>query len=760
MADNFNGATTAVFAITLSTTIDKPISVKWQTEDGTGKAGIDYIAANGTVEFLPGETDKQIQVTVFGRSPDSGSGDRMFYIKLFPPSDAILGNTLTECTIKVTDDEGTPVTELIVAQGKRGQKGDPGLSAYEQAVNMGFTGTLQDWMNEIADASQAADRAQVSASRAEAAATSASFLGNIFPSPEAGVDPVTGVPNGAYYNVRSAQNDDYIEEYRNLSGVPTPTGKAYPSSQAVQYELNGTITPSTSAAWGVIPQIKKLTGDTSIELNAQAKVLLQMLNDVRKNGGAMPYSPEFAALIGGFDVGDRVKLANGEIVVSTIENNQNNPNSDMTGWRIPPESLINIKDEDYYETSFEFGLKSKAKLDIKNNGVVSISVLRDDVLIAKNITLPYVTNMANRSNNNVPFKRLFAPSAGFEDSNQSGSLVFGYKGNKQKLALLNVNDLIPFDPEFGETENQTTIVTMSDYPYQVVQLPENNDYQNKYLKIAEIPARSDYALFSCEFYGGWNNERLSSRTTLNFANYGNINWDAAPGYTSKDWQTFIKVISEGSQGNRMSLKALNFAVKYENNKLSIWAILPPYSLYTALVTCSKNTNHFVKLDKMSFESVSALIPIYRAISLNTFNSGIASDGSVVMCDAHIRIAKSSNQSDTTRELTSNGYHWIGAGTTNMPHYSNVTVEKIATGTYRLNNVSGLWNAEVRLRQPYDLDGNQVAIAAINDTTPIIYVYEIKYTVQAGGTNVIKEKGNLIDIPANAWVDVFYSENWS
>lgn len=760
MADNFNGATTAVFAITLSTTINKPISVKWQTEDGTGKAGLDYIAANGTVEFLPGETEKQIQVTVFGRSPDSGAADRMFYIKLFPPSDAILANTLTECTIKVTDDEGTPVTELIVAQGKRGQKGDPGLSAYEQAVNMGFTGTLQDWMNEIADASQAADRAQVSASRAEAAATSASFLGNIYPTPEAGVDPVTGVPNGAYYNVRSAQDDDYIEEYRNVSGVPTSTGKAYPSSQAVLYELNGTITPSTSAAWGAVPQVKKLTGAVSVELNAQSKVLLQMLNDVRKNGGAMPYSPEFAALIGGFDVGDQVKLNNGKIVISEIDNNQNNPNVDFTGWSFKQDQLIKIKNDDYYETSLEFGDESKATLDVKNNGVLSISVTRGDVLIAKNVTLPYVSNMANRSINNVPFKRLLVPSAGFEDSNQSGSLVFGYKGTKQKLALLNVNDLIPFDPEFSETENQTTILTLLDFPYQVVQLPENNDYLPKYLKIAEIPARSDYSLFSCEFFGGWNNERLSGRTIFNFSNYGNINWDAAPSYTSKEWQSFIKIIAEGSQGNRMNLKALNFAVKYENNKLSIYAILPPYSFYTALLICKKNAISFLKLDAMSFSDGSSLIQIYRGLSLNTYNSGIASDGTVVMCDAHIRIARSANQSDTSRELSSNGYHWIGSGTTNLPHYSNVTIEKIATGTYRLNNVPGLWNSEVRLRQPYDLDGNQVAIATINDTTPIIYVYEIKYTVQAGGTNVIKEKGNLIDIPSNAWVDVFYSENWS
>lgn len=456
-----------------------------------------------------------------------------------------------------------------------------------------------------------------------------------------------------------------------------------------------------------------------------------------------------------------VRLDNGDIVKSLIPDNNSNPNLDMSTWELVNNNRDVVSTvEDYYETGLEFGKGSKGAIKLTRNGVLAVDVERDGVLLAKNVTVPYSVTMPYRSNNNIPFKRLFVPSAGFEESNQSGSLVFGYKDNKPKLALLNVNDLIPFDPDFKETENQTSILTVTDYPYQVVALPANNDYLPKYLKLAEIPANSDYALFSCEFFGGWNNERYSTRTILNFCNYGNINWSNAGSYTAADWQNFIKVISEGSQGNRLSLKALNFVVKYQDNKLMIYAVLPPYSYYTALVTCLKNANSSISLDGMSFTDVSSPISIYRGISLNTYNSGIASDGTVVMCDAHIRIARSSNPSDTTRELTSNGYHWIGSGTTNMPTYSNVNVEKIGTGTYRLNNVSGLWNAEVRLRQPYDLDGNQAAIASISGTTPTIYINQIKYTVQAGGTNVIKEKGDLIDIPSNAWVDVFYSENWS
>lgn len=54
-----------------------------------------------------------------------------------------------------------------------------------------------------------------------------------FNTPEAGVDPVTGVPSGAYYNVRSSDEDNFLEEYQNIGGVPTPTGKYCPSVNSV-----------------------------------------------------------------------------------------------------------------------------------------------------------------------------------------------------------------------------------------------------------------------------------------------------------------------------------------------------------------------------------------------------------------------------------------------------------------------------------------------------------------------------------------------
>lgn len=289
MSDNLIGATTAIFIVSLSISVDEIVDVAWSTRDGTAKAGTDYQAANGVVSFLPGETQKQIEVIVYGQNV-SPTGDKNFFINLMPPTNAVLGTTLIEAVIKVEDEAGVPVTSVIVAQGKRGLKGDPGLSAYEQAVLMGYEGTVEQWMQEQADAAAAAQRASdyaanaaAAATKAESAATSASFLGNIFPTPEAGVDPVTGVANGAYYNVRSPDNDSFLIEYQNVGGVPTPSGKSYPSSNYVQ-------------------SIAKHTA-------------LPFINGKK------------------YDLNQRVQLDNGEIVQSTVSDNENNPNENMSGWK-------------------------------------------------------------------------------------------------------------------------------------------------------------------------------------------------------------------------------------------------------------------------------------------------------------------------------------------------------------------------------------------------------------------------------------------
>lgn len=82
-------------------------------------------------------------------------------------------------------------------------------------------------------AAESANIAQSSANIAEAAATAATISAGVFETPEAGVDPVTGVTDGAYFNVRSSSDESYVDEYQNVDGSAVATGKSYPSSLAL-----------------------------------------------------------------------------------------------------------------------------------------------------------------------------------------------------------------------------------------------------------------------------------------------------------------------------------------------------------------------------------------------------------------------------------------------------------------------------------------------------------------------------------------------
>ena len=64
------------------------------------------------------------------------------------------------------------------------------------------------------------------------------FAGVIFPTAAEGVDPILGVQNGAYFNVRSPLSERYIDEYQNVNGVAVATGKSYPTANYVSDGLN------------------------------------------------------------------------------------------------------------------------------------------------------------------------------------------------------------------------------------------------------------------------------------------------------------------------------------------------------------------------------------------------------------------------------------------------------------------------------------------------------------------------------------------
>lgn len=138
------GSVLAQFTITLSQAVSEQVAVEWHTADGTALAGVDYAANKGTVIFSPSETAKTVDILVYGRAV--GSEDRSFFVEMLPPVNAILGASIGECIIHVDTTGSTPVTQIIVPTGPQGPEGK---SAYQTWLDLGNTGTEQDFIDSL-----------------------------------------------------------------------------------------------------------------------------------------------------------------------------------------------------------------------------------------------------------------------------------------------------------------------------------------------------------------------------------------------------------------------------------------------------------------------------------------------------------------------------------------------------------------------------------------------------------------------------------
>jgi probable HAF family extracellular repeat protein len=85
-------STPFTFTVTLSATYDQPVTMSFQTVNGTARTGNnDYIARTGTLTFAPGETTKTITITVKG--DNRREGHETFYLDLFGLSPNLSGFT-------------------------------------------------------------------------------------------------------------------------------------------------------------------------------------------------------------------------------------------------------------------------------------------------------------------------------------------------------------------------------------------------------------------------------------------------------------------------------------------------------------------------------------------------------------------------------------------------------------------------------------------------------------------------------------------
>jgi hypothetical protein len=114
ISDVVAGTTNAVFAVTLSTTSTQTVTVVYATANGTGTAGIDYVATAGNLSFAPGTTTQTITVQVINATR---LADRTFFVNLRTPTGAtiakaqgtgtIVANTYTLSVAKAGTGSGT-----------------------------------------------------------------------------------------------------------------------------------------------------------------------------------------------------------------------------------------------------------------------------------------------------------------------------------------------------------------------------------------------------------------------------------------------------------------------------------------------------------------------------------------------------------------------------------------------------------------------------------------------------------------------------
>lgn len=178
-----------------------------------------------------------------------------------------------------SDEAVTPdiLTDYVVAKGKVIQRPEfdafkqdvegqldtivGNASASNQSIREALAREVEDRIAGDSDLQTALD-AEVSARitadnlKVDLATTIQAFI-----TPEAGVDPVTGVADGAYFNVRSSSDESYADEYRNVGGSAVATGKSYPSSNAKWYAS----------------QIVDESGQTQQEINAVSRSVVNVV---------------------------------------------------------------------------------------------------------------------------------------------------------------------------------------------------------------------------------------------------------------------------------------------------------------------------------------------------------------------------------------------------------------------------------------------------------------------------------------------------
>ena len=134
-----SGQSVVEFAVTLSAPSTVPVTVEFETSDGTATAGSDFLPTTGTLTFSPGETTLTIPVPILGDTNDEQ--DELFTIALSSPVNAIVRIARAQGLIIDNDAPQAALPELSITGVSRSE-GDSGQSVVEFAVTLSAPSTV------------------------------------------------------------------------------------------------------------------------------------------------------------------------------------------------------------------------------------------------------------------------------------------------------------------------------------------------------------------------------------------------------------------------------------------------------------------------------------------------------------------------------------------------------------------------------------------------------------------------------------------
>ncbi|WP_276867428.1 pyocin knob domain-containing protein [Enterobacter oligotrophicus] len=184
-----------------------------------------------------------------------------------------------------------------------------------------------------------------------------------------------------------------------------------------------------------------------------------------------------------------------------------------------------------------------------------------------------------------------------------------------------------------------------------------------------------------------------------------------------------------------------------------------FSGYTALLTLSR-----LPTNKTQIQANASGVLGARALAgttwspwvthYSTANTTKASDGTLKAASPVARIVNSPTDNERS-DVDEEGYAWCGCGTANA-EAEGISISRLDVGVYVLTGSAGLASEGWQILPPMDPGGmGELGVVEAEQTESggiTIRLFRRKYMLGDEG-EIVKTKGQPIDVPANSWIDV-------